>query len=155
MIFADSGYFIALWNPQDSLHEASVTIERRLRENGWARGLGDLSTCLPMAWEIAEGISRSRGTNEGAAAYARVTNSCRVVRPTERDVQLAFDKTFRVYLDLPRKTRRPGMIDSIGVSLMRRLKIGRIVSFDRGFDLIPDIRRVRLLGDGAGAALSD
>ena len=154
MIFGDSGYFIALWNPNDPHHDEAGVIEQRLRENGWVRGLRDLLTCLPMAWEVAEGISRARGVKEGASAYARVVNNCQVVRPTDRDIQLAFDRTFRLYVGLSKRVRPPGMIDSIGVTVMRRFKVGRIVSFDRGFDLVPDIRRVQLIGTGSTARIA-
>ena len=153
MIFGDSGYFIALWNPGDSHHDEAKVIEQRLRENGTVRGPRDLLTCLPMAWEVAEGVSRARGVKEGAAAYARLVNNCQVVRPTDRDVQLAFDRTFRLYVGSSKKVRPPGMIDSIGVAVMRRFKVGRIVSFDRGFDLVPDIRRVHLIGTGTTARI--
>jgi predicted nucleic acid-binding protein len=155
MIFADSGYFVALWNDDDPFHDQAKVIERRLRDIGWAKGLRDLITCLPMAWEVAEGISHGKGAVEGASAYAKVINGCNVIRPTERDVQLAFDRTFRLYVNLPRKGRRPGMIDSIGVAIMRRCNVLRLVSFDHGFDLVPDIRRIKLLGTGPDATLSE
>jgi predicted nucleic acid-binding protein len=154
VIFADSNYFIALWDDRDDCHASAVTIERKLREIGWARGLADMMTCLPMACEIAEHISYTLGPLKGSEAFGRVMNNCRVVRPTERDVQLALDRTFRIYASLPRKRRRPGMVDSVGVAIMRRTNVLRIVSFDSGFDLIPDIRRITLIGEGAEVALS-
>jgi predicted nucleic acid-binding protein len=155
LIFADSSYLVALWNPDDPYHCDACVIEKRLRERKWARGLEEVATCLPMAWEVAEGISRARGSQEGAVAFAKVINSCHVTEPTLKDVQMAFDRTFRVYVDLPKKSRRPGMIDSIGVAVMRRLNLGRIVSFDAGFDLIPDIRRVRLVRPGGDALVPE
>ncbi len=154
MIFADSNYFIALWDDRDDCHANAVTIERKLREMGWAHGLADLMTCLPMASEVAEHISYTRGHLSGSEAFSRIMNNCRVIRPTERDVQLALDRTFRIYVSLPGKRRRPGMVDSVGVAIMRRTNILRIVSFDSGFDLIPDIRRIKLVGEGAETALS-
>jgi predicted nucleic acid-binding protein len=154
MIFADSSYLIALWDPTDGNHEAAGAMELKLKELRWVRGLGDLMTCLPMACEVAEHLSLKRGVQEGGRAFSLVMNNCRVISPTERDVQLAFDRTFRLYAAIRNKKRRPEMTDSIGVAVMRRFKVLRIVSFDMGFELIPDIRRIKIVGEGDAATLS-
>ena len=154
MIFADSGYFIALWDPKDERHHTARIIETKLADLRWARTLSDLMTCLPMATEVVEHLSLRLGTTEAAAVFSRLLNNCTVIRPTERDIKVAFEGTFRLYAGVRDKRRRPGMVDSVGVALMRRNHISRILSFDRGFDLLPDIRRIRLVGDGAAATLS-
>jgi predicted nucleic acid-binding protein len=142
MIFADSGYFIGLWDPNDQHRSKALLIERKLREVGLVRGLNDLVTCMPMACEVAEHLTFQRGPVEGAAALAQLLNNCIVVRPTERDIQAGFDRTFRVYSGLRNKKKRPGLVDSIGVAIMERIKVYRIVTFDQGFDLVPGIRRL-------------
>jgi predicted nucleic acid-binding protein len=151
MIFADSGYFIALWNPGDPWHDRAVRIEQLLREGGWAKDLDDLMTILPMAWEAGDGLSRGVSCHRGLECYREIVNNCRVVVPDRPLVLKAFEGTYRVYADVKRK--KPGMIDSIAVAAMRRDKIPRLVSFDQGFDLVPDIRRVRLTESPDGFAL--
>jgi predicted nucleic acid-binding protein len=154
MIFADSGFFIGLWDPDDARHADAELLLRKLQQAGWLRGLHDLMTCQPMACETAEHLSHTLGARGGANAYSRVMNNCQVIRPSERDVQLALDRIFRLYLDIPHKKRRPGLVDCIGIAVMRRFNVLRLLSFDRGFDVVPDVRRIRVVGTGPSATFS-
>lgn len=151
MLFVDSGYFVALWDPKDDHHDEAVLVERTLKEEGGVRGLQDYTTCLPMVWEVIEHLSHTLSAQAAAENYARIMKNCKVITPTERDVRSAFEGTFRLYLSVPKRSRPPGMIDSIGVAVMRRTKVLRILSFDSGFDLVPDIRRIHLVKDGHGS----
>ena len=151
MIFADSGYFVALSNTQDPYHQKASRIRDLLREGGWAVGMGDLLTVLPMAWEAADCVTRAVGSARGLECYRGIMNNCRVIVPDERLVLEALEQTYRVYADV--RSRKPGIIDSIGVAAMRRHGTPWVISFDSGFDLVPDIRRVRLEVDGTDYAL--
>jgi predicted nucleic acid-binding protein len=58
-----------------------------------------------------------------------------VVYPIER---ADIERSRRLVLDAPRLSAR----DAIHVAVMQRRDVGRIMSFDRAFDIVPGIRRL-------------
>lgn len=153
MIFADSSYFVALWDPLDKHHEQAERTDHLLLEGGLVRGLSGFVTILPMAAEVGECITRASGPHHGLERFREIINNCRVIIPDKSLVLRAFEETYRVYADV-RTKRKPGIIDSIGVAAMRKEKVLQLVSFDKGFDLVPDIRRLILIDSPHGFELS-
>lgn len=107
---------------------------RRLLEEALAAN-ESLCTDAEVLQEILHRYGALRRLEEIDRAFAVLTDSVDVVYPIEhRDVERAR----RIVLSTSRVSAR----DAIHVAVMQGRDIGRIMSFDRGFDIVPGIERL-------------
>ena len=124
LVFADSGYWIALWSPRDSLHERAVALAERLA------GDSVLTTELVLV-EVLDGMA---GTGEQRRVFAtQMVN----VLDADPDVEIAPISSKRFWAAFGRYANRPdqrwSLTDCDSFLVMEERGITEALAYDRDF----------------------
>jgi predicted nucleic acid-binding protein len=122
LVFADSYYFLALWNPSDSRHQMAAQLARD-------RGTMVITTFWVLM-EVADGLSRSRvrGMIPSFIRALRENHSVSIVPPTVED----FDMGLNLYSQRPDKDW--SLTDCISFIVMERRGLTEALTGDRHFE---------------------
>jgi uncharacterized protein len=124
-VFVDSGYWIALLNPRDSLHHAAITISATLGSRRLVTSEAVLAECLN---DLAK-----RGETLRRAAVALVAELRR--EPTvsiEPQSSLQFQEALSLYAQ--RNDKAWGHTDCSSFCAMARYGLTEALTFDRHFE---------------------
>jgi len=139
-VFADSSFLIGLGDDHDQFAREAAGIEVALR----AKSIG-FSSFLMSDYVLVEVFHRLQDVLAFPRAldfHRRLVNQARI-RPVSREImERAITTKLQPFLNA--RTARPpiGLVDATSLVLMDREKVRRILSFDGGFDNIPNVRRI-------------
>ncbi len=140
VIFVDSGFFVALFDPKDD----SCLPAHRLRSQLHSDDRAVLTTTRDVINEFLAHFSRQGpALRQRVARFARIT----IADPKYR-VESVDDALYLAALDLyeSRLDKRYSMVDCIGMTIMRRNGIDEVIATDRDFEqegFINLMRRIR------------
>ena len=124
-VFADSGYWIALWNPRDGLHERALAIERTLR----ATPIVTTEFVLIEALNFVAGMGGFR---------RRFTARMVQQLDADPDVEIVAQTEGRFRAAVERYAARPdqrwSLTDCASFLLMEERGIGEALAHDRDFE---------------------
>ena len=124
-IFADSGYWIALWNPRDALHQRAMTL---------ADSLG-MATLITTQLVLTETLDAMVGMGEFRRRFA-----AQMVQALEEnpDVEIVpqTDSQFRTAVEryTSRSDQRWGLTDCASFLAMEEHGITEALAYDRDFE---------------------
>ena len=124
-LFADAGFWIALWSPTDLLHERAVEAAANL-ENA------QVVTSLPVLFEAVDFFSRrgdlGRPTAARAAQALFSSANVEIVPETSEQVRAALER----YADRP--DQRWSLTDCASFLVMEERDITEALAYDRDFE---------------------
>lgn len=125
LVFADSGYWIALWSPRDGLHQRALALADRLA------GSNVLTTELVLI-EVLDGMA-----GKGRTRRAFATQMIRVLEadPTVEIVSTTSERfwsAFELYAD--RLDQRWSLTDCASFLVMQERGISEALAYDRDFE---------------------
>lgn len=123
-VFADAGYWIAVLNPQDQLHEQAVRFSRSL--------IGAHIVTSEMVLAEVLSFFAGRGST-GRQAAAALVSDLRKDRTTAIEPQTSdqFQKALALYAERPDKTW--GLTDCASFLTMKERGITEALTYDRHF----------------------
>jgi hypothetical protein len=121
-VFADTSYYLALFNEKDAAHEDALRFSREVAREVV---LTDF-VLLELANAVCRQESRQRFVR--LVAYLRSNPACRIV-PASKPL---FDEGFLLYSDRPDKDW--SLTDCISFVVMRRMRITDALTADRHFE---------------------
>lgn len=130
-IFADSGYWIALWNPRDALHQRAMTLADRL-------GMVDIVTTQMV---LTEALDAMAGMGEFRRRFA-----AQMVQALEdnHNVEIVpqMDSQFRTALERysSRSDQRWGLTDCASFPVMEERGLIEALAYDRDFEQAGSIK---------------
>ena len=125
LVFADAGYWIALWNPADALHARALAATDSLDD-------AQVVTSLPVLFEAVDYFSRrgARGRQAVAGAAQALLSSPNVeVVPETSEL---FDAALQRYADRP--DQRWSLTDCASFLVMEERGITEALAYDRDFE---------------------
>ncbi len=128
MIMVDSSYFIGLIDQRDKWHKNAVNLKDYIGKE--KKNVTDL-----IISEVLTVIGKRKGGKEGHILYQYFKDNCKILYPTEEDI----DNAESIYLKYNGKL---SLADSLTIHYMNKLSIQAIVSFDSDFDKVDNIMRV-------------
>jgi len=139
-VFTDSNFLIALAHAGDQYGVAARSIESALRTKNVR--FQDFLLSDYILIEVFHKLQGAIGFAPTLTFHRRLLNEARI-RPLGRnDLDKAIATKLQPFLNA--RTAQPpiGLVDATSLVVMEREKVPRIVSFDEGFDNIPNIRRI-------------
>jgi uncharacterized protein len=124
-VFADAGYWVALLNPRDSLHEKAVEIEASL---GTCQIITTEMVLVEFLNEFGKHGSRLRQAAAGFTAALRAEDQVTIVPQTSTQFWSA------VQLYTKRGDKRWSLTDCASCLLMEEQGIGEALTYDRHFE---------------------
>ena len=125
VVFADSGYWIAMFNPVDSLHEKAETVTARL-------GIFRIVTTQMVLVEFFNFMSSKGGfLRETAVDAARSLENNPTVEIVEQ-TGIQFESALALYAS--RADQRWGITDCASFLLMEERGITEALAYDRDFE---------------------
>ena len=123
-VFADTGYWIALLNPRDHLHNKATTVARNY-------GLGQIITSEMVLTEFLNSFSdygpRLRQAAARAVASLRDTSEIVIIPQTT----LLFERALKRYQDMTDKNW--SLTDCASFSIMEEERLAAALTHDRHF----------------------
>jgi predicted nucleic acid-binding protein len=138
-VFADSGYWIALLNPRDSLHHAATTIAASLGSMPLVTSEAVLAECLNDLAKRGESLRRA-----AVALVAELRREPTVV--IEPQSSLQFQEALSLYA--LRADKAWGHTDCASFRIMARYELSEALTFDRHFEQAGFTPLLRLPGLG-------
>ena len=125
LVFADAGYWIALWNPADALHARALAATVNLED-------AQMVTSLPVLFEAVDYFSRrgARGRQTAAAAAQALlsTPDVEIVPETSEQFRAALQR----YAN--RADQRWSLTDCASFLVMEERGISDALAYDRDFE---------------------
>ena len=124
-IFADSGYWIALWNPRDALHQRAMTL---------ADSFGMVAVVTTQL-VLTETLDAMAGMGEFRRRFA-----AQMIQALEDDpnveIVLQTDSQFRAAVEryTSRSDQRWGLTDCASFLVMEERGITEVLAYDRDFE---------------------
>lgn len=140
-IFADAAYFVGLSNRTDPHHGDSVLVQTELKNVGHLARRQDLFLSDLVLLETAQKLLADCGFTEARTVFRDIERNHTVLKTRAEDVSKGFYELCSKY-GTGTRGKRLGLIDAVSVLLMRRHKIGLILSTDGAFDRIPALQRI-------------
>ncbi len=142
VLFGDTCFLIGLKDMKDQHHVEAKKIWNKLLRTNIIKGLNNIIVSEYVMVELFQSLQSHVGFEVAVAAYSELTNGCKVQRVTPSIIQLAINRKLEPHRN--HKTKQPpiGLIDAISLVTMERLKTSWILSFDKGFDQIPLVKRI-------------
>ena len=123
-VFADSGYWIALLNPRDDLHERAVQVSSRL---GAVRIITSEMALVEVLNHFAESTPAVRGAAGEFVEFLRREADCLVVPQTGGQ----FQDALRLYRE--RSDKAWSLTDCASILIMESYAVTEALSHDRHF----------------------
>ena len=122
MILLDAGYFLALFNPRDHLHEPAVAWTQRIEEPALVTG--------HILWECVNAFSSSehRPSAHAIVRYVRSAPGFHFLPASEA----LFEAGLRLHLNRPDKAW--SLTDCISFHVMRDRGITKALAYDHHFE---------------------
>ena len=127
MIFVDAHYIIALASSSDRWHGKAVELLPRVKE-------GERVTSELMVSELMTLVSSLHGGEEAVRIYNYIKDNYLIYKSDG-----IFDE---IILDFLKYDFGLSFADSSAITIMKKLDIHEIISFDSGFDKVEDIVRI-------------
>ena len=128
MIFADSSYFIGIAREKDRWHKDALRVAER---NNEALLISDL-----IISESVTLVGSLEGGKAGKILYEYFVDNCKIAF-IDSDLLENAMQTFLMY------DGTLSLADEASVEIMHEHEIDKIVSFDRDFDKVNGIKRIR------------
>jgi len=128
MIFADSSYFIGIAREKDRWHKDALRVAER---NNEALLISDL-----IISESVTLVGSLEGGKAGKILYEYFVDNCKIAF-IDSDLLENAMQTFLMY------DGTLSLADAASVEIMHEHEIDKIVSFDRDFDKVNGIKRIR------------
>ncbi len=140
-IFADAAYFIGLNSGGDQHHADSVRVQTGLRNAGHLARRRDLFLSDLVLLETVQKLLADCGFMAARAAFRDIERNNTILKARPSDVSHGFYELCSKYGSTTSR-RGLGLVDAVSVLLMRRHKIGLILSTDEAFDRVPALQRI-------------
>jgi predicted nucleic acid-binding protein len=135
-VFADAGYWIALLNPKDNIHDKAVAASRRL--NG-ARVITSVVVLIEVLNFFAAYGPVLRGLAVDLVNQLQASGQVEIL-PLTSDI---FSEAFRLYTQ--RRDKEWGMADCISFEIMKQWEIREALAYDHHFEQAGYVALLRLL----------
>ena len=122
MIFLDTGYFVALFTPDDRLHDRATAWSLRLHE--------PMLVTEHILWECVNTFSRpkDRASAHALVGHVKSDPNCKLVHATPQ----LFAASLQLHRDRPDKEW--SLTDCISFHVMRERGISRALAYDTHFE---------------------
>lgn len=138
----DSAYILGLEDRTDPLHVDALAVRDCLRRNGYLMTGREQVVPDLVLLETTQELLHRKGFSAARDVRRRVLAEHTVARTSFRDVEVAFDEICSKFGHSVLGGRGLGLVDAVSVLVMRREKVGWILSPDHGFDPVPALRRI-------------
>ncbi len=128
MIFADSSYFIALAREKDRWHNDALGLAEKIQES--------LLISELIISESITLIGSYEGGKAGKILYEYFEDNCKIEFINEEMLK----KSMEIFL---KYNGSISLADASSIEIMKKHKIKKIISFDRDFDKVNEIERLR------------
>ena len=124
-VFADAGYWIALWNPRDALHDRAIVVAERLAT----------SAVVTTQMVLTEALDAMAGMGEFRRKVA-----AQMVQALEDDPDVEIvpqtDSQFKEAVEryASRSDQRWGLTDCASFLVMEEMKLTEALAYDRDFE---------------------
>ena len=138
--FADSDFLTGLLVRRDSRHTLSKNIYRYLQTNELISDLSDFHISNYIIMEVLHNLQGKKIPFATIIEIYDRLKECHVFHVKPKEIQLAIDTKLAPYCN--HRTHEPppiGIVDATSLIVMDKTRIGSIISFDDGFDKLPDI----------------
>lgn len=124
-LFADSGYWIALWNPRDTLHWIAMTVTDDL----------GTSAVVTMQLVLTEALDAMAGMGEFRRLFAAQMVQALEDNPAVEIIPQT-DAQFRAAVEryTSRSDQRWGLTDCASFLVMEELGLTKALAYDRDFE---------------------
>jgi len=124
-IFADAGYWIALLNPKDDLHDKAVSVSSSL---GWVTLITTEMVLTELLNAFAEQGTKFRNLSAWLVQRLRQDANTRIVAQSSAQ----FDEALQLYQDRPDKEW--GHTDCASFCVMEKESIAEVLTHDHHFE---------------------
>ena len=124
MIFIDTGLFLARYMENDQFHKKSISIWKKLGKNACTTSNHVIDETLTL---LARRANYNFSSDRAKEIYN--SNQLKIERSTEEDELNALNY-FEKYAD-----QKVSFTDCLSFAIMKRLKIKKVASFDKHFEL--------------------
>ena len=138
--FADSDFLTGLFVRRDSRHTMSEKIFNYLQQNELISGLSDLHISNYIIVEVIHNLQGKQIPYVKIIEHYKTLNHCHVFHVKPKEIEQAFQTKLAPYCN--HRTHNPppiGLVDATTLVVMDKKRINSLISFDEGFDKIPDI----------------
>ena len=139
--FADAAYVVGLNNPKDQHHADALRVQRDISNAGHLTRSRDLFVSDLVVIEFTQELLAHCGFTVARQVLRQVERNHTVLRSKPEDCSQGFYELCSKY-GSTKDRRGLGVVDSVSVLLMRRNKLGLILSTDTAFDRVPALRRI-------------
>lgn len=137
-LFADAGFFIGLMADDDDHSQAAHDIFKHLKETHLISDFNDLYISNYIIMEVLHGLADKQISFDDLVGNYEILKQCRICNVKQKHINAAINT--KLFRQRNRRTDRPpiGFVDATSLVIMDEKKIHHIISFDCGFDKIPD-----------------
>ncbi len=140
-VFADTVYLVGLNYTRDPHHADALRVQAGLRSAGYLARSHELYLSELVMLEASQELLSHCGFRVARDVLRQTERNHTVLRPRSVDVSNGFYELCSKY-GSSAGGRGLGLVDAVSVLLMRRYKIGLILSTDTAFDKVPGLSRV-------------
>jgi predicted nucleic acid-binding protein len=141
LFFVDSCYLIALHDPNENNNGVAQDIEQALQKYKLVKDKKNLFLTNSVLAEVMNHILKKKQLVDAKRIYQDIASNYSLIFPSMKLTQEGFEDVCCRYWR-GNRGHTLGLTDGVIVAVMRKKKIGLLLSFDGAFDAIVGIRRV-------------
>jgi len=144
-VFADSCFIIGLKNKKDQFAGLAREVWTELARRKIVNGLEDLVVTNLVVVEVFQKLQNDVGFARAHSVFKEIMDNCAVEWVTESQVREAIAMKLAPTVATRRDlTKEPpiGLIDAVSLVVMDKTRVRFIISYDKGYDEIPLVRRL-------------
>jgi len=137
--FADSDFLTGLLDENDELYQNSTEIYNHLQQNGLISEICDLNLSNYVIIEVLHNFKDKGMPFKKILQHYDTLKNCQLFHVKLKHIEMAFERKLLPYCN--HRTGNPpiGIVDATNLVVMDIKRIGAIISFDSGFDALPDV----------------
>lgn len=137
--FADSDFLTGYFSRRDEWHELAIRIFRYLQRTRLISDLCDFHISNYVIMEVLHNLQNKEIPFQQIEDTYETLNQCHVFHVKPRDIEQAFETKLKPYLNHRTQSPPIGVVDATSLVIMDKKRISSLISFDDGFDALPDI----------------
>lgn len=137
--FADSDFLTGMLDKNDDRNPESRKIFNHLKKNSLISDIRDLHLSNYIIMEVLHNLQDKKFSFEKIMHNYDILKTCQVFHVKPKEIELAFETKLAPYCNHKSLAPPIGIVDATNLVVMDKKRIGSIISFDSGFDAIPDI----------------
>jgi predicted nucleic acid-binding protein len=140
-VFADTTYLVGLCHNRDQHHKDSVSVQAALKRLGYLKSAKEIYLSELILIEAVQEVLRHCGFEAARNAFRNLQNNYTILPYMKDDVSKGFYEICSKYGGNANQ-KGLGIVDAVTVLLMRKHKIGWVLSADTAFDPVVALRRI-------------